>query len=261
MKPQLRIANVEVDTSRFDAAVRIGLRETKLSLAEFMRARMFFLLVLIYVLMPPRNVQTQRVRVANYLQQTIGDINAKSRKTGKRIGRSRLLRRVHLIVQARNAKEGKIGLYGKLMREAAGSFMRRSVGSVGYLKSGVVKALRIVSPGFNQFGGKRGTKKTGIHMVPGNAAAYRIAAQYQAEAANVAMHRGTRATYRPPEESHLTSSSVNIVAGVADSQVGKVDAMYTATARQAFADAAVELERHLGLVVENAAMQMGMEKR
>ena len=118
MRPQLRIANVEVDTSRFDRAVKIGLEQTTRSMAEFMRARMFFLLVRMFVLMPPRNVQTQRVRIANYLGQTLGDINSVSKKTGKRLGKTRLLRRVHLIVQARNAKEGKIGLHGATMREA-----------------------------------------------------------------------------------------------------------------------------------------------
>lgn len=257
MRPQLRIANVEVDTSRFDRAVKIGLEQTTRSMAEFMRARMFFLLVRMYVLMPPRNVQTQRVRVANYLQATIGDFNKIDKKTGKRFGRARLLRRVHLIVQARNAKEGKIALYGPTMREAAGSFMRKSVGSVGYLKSGVVKAIRKVSPKFKQFG--KADKKGNLHG--GNKAAQNLAFFYGAEQRNVAMHKGTNATYRPPENSFKSSSTVNIVAGVQDSQVSKVDAIYNATAQRAFADEAVELEKHLGLVVEDLAQQMGFEKR
>lgn len=256
MRPQLRIANVEVDTSRFDRAVKIGLEQTTRSMAEFMRARMFFLLVRMFVLMPPRNVQTQRVRIANYLGQTLGDINSVSKKTGKRLGKTRLLRRVHLIVQARNANEGKIGLHGATMREAAGKFMRRSVASVGYLKSGIVKAIRKVSPGFTQYG-----RTTGKNPFKGNAAAQRLASEYGAEQANVAMHKGTNATYRPPENSFKSSSTVNIVAGVQDSQVSKVDAIYNATAQRAFADEAVELEKHLGLVVEDLAKQMGFEKR
>lgn len=256
MRPQLRIANVEVDTSRFDRAVKIGLEQTTRSMAEFMRARMFFLLVRMFVLMPPRNVQTQRNRIANYLQATIGDINKINKKTGKRYGKTRLLRRVHLIVQARNAKAGNPALYGQTMREAAGNFMRKSVGSVGYLKSGIVKAIRRVSPGFSQYG-----RTTGKKPFKGNAAAQRLASEYNAEQANVSMHKGTNAEYRAPELSYKTSSYVKIVAGVADSQVGKVDAMYNATARRAFADEAVELERHLGIVVENLADQMGWEKR
>ena len=180
-----------VDSSRFDAAMKAYLLSTSRDLHKAINARFFFLMVRLFVLVPPKSPGQERRRIADYLGKPLGDVNRKSKKTGKRIGKSRLLRRVHLIAQAREAKAGRRGLYGEEMKAAASALMRKAIGSVGYLRSGVVKVIRIYNRGFTQFqspkwkplskpAGYKAPKKT-------NAALVALANQYGLPEENVAV--------------------------------------------------------------------------
>jgi hypothetical protein len=125
---------VTVDTSRFDAAWKEYLPKTKRSLADAVNARTFFLMLRLYCLLPPKSPQAARNKILDYYNRPVGS-PAFDKKTGKKVGRSRQLRLVHLIAQAKNAKAGNEGLYGQKMKDAAAKLRRRAAGSVGYLKS------------------------------------------------------------------------------------------------------------------------------
>lgn len=125
--------HMEVDTSRFDAALKEYLLSTKRDLHKAINARFFYLMVRLFVLVPPKSPGQERRRIADYFGTPLGDINRKDRKSGKKVGRSRIFRRVHLIAQARNQKQGGRGLYGERMKDAASELMRKAMGSVGYL--------------------------------------------------------------------------------------------------------------------------------
>jgi hypothetical protein len=114
------------------------------------------------------------------------------KKTGKAVGRARQLRRVHLIAQARNRKAGGIGLYGEKMKTASASLRRKAVGSVGYLKSGLIGAIKKLQGHFTQFGGS--SKKSKGKQISGNAAFMRLVREYGGleGTGNVARHRGAK---------------------------------------------------------------------
>ena len=149
--------NMTVDSGKFDLAMKQYLLTTSRDLHKAINSRFFYLMVRLFVLVPPKSPGQERRRIADYLGTPVGDINRKSKKTGKRVGTSRILKRVHLITQARAAKNptvnlnGGHGLYGKTMKKAASSFMRKAIGSVGYLRSAVVKSIRIYNRGFSQY--------------------------------------------------------------------------------------------------------------
>jgi len=164
------------------------------------------------------------------------------------------LRVVHLIAQAKNAKAGKPGLYGQDMRDAAGKLRRRAAGSVGYLKSCVTKAIKKLSPSFQQFGGTRRAKKgsAGVKSVAGNAALINLANQYGLPQENVAMHKGSSAYAYNAKSGFNPSSHVRMNIGLADNQVGTVEAIYSKAMQQAYNDEARELENHIAAALQAA---------
>jgi len=240
---------MDVDTSRFDAALKQYLLTTKRDLHKAVNARFFYLLVRLFVLVPPKSPSTERRRIADYLGQPLGDVNRKSKKTGKRIGRSRLLRRVHLIAQARENKSGRRGLYGKDMKEAASSLMRKSIASVGYLRSAVVKAIRIYNRGFTQFqsqkwkplvkpAGYKAPKKT-------NAALVALANQYGLPEENVAVHKGTKAHGVQAVPGWNPTAFVSMRSGISDNQYNRVAGIYNPAMQKALDDELAELTNHM----------------
>jgi len=240
---------MEVDTSRFDAALKQYLLSTQRDLHKAINARFFFLMVRLFVLVPPKSPGQERRRIANYLGTPLGDINRKSKKTGKRIGRSRLLRRVHLIAQSREAKAGRRGLYGEQMKAAASSLMRKSIASVGYLRSAVVKAIRVYNRGFTQFqspkwkplskpAGYKAPKKT-------NAALVALANQYGLPEENVAVHKGTRARGFQAVPGYNPTATIVMTAGIADNQYNRVAGIYHPAMQRALDDETAELTNHM----------------
>jgi len=240
---------MEVDTSRFDAALKQYLLTTRRDLHKAINARFFYLMVRLFVLVPPRSPGQERRRISDYLGKPLGDINRKSKKTGKRIGRSRLLRRVHLIVQAKEAQAGRRGLYGQEMKAMASSFMRKSIASVGYLRSAVVKAIRVYNRGFTQFdrpkwkplvkpAGYKAPKKT-------NAALVALANQYGLPEENVAVHKGTRARGFQAVPGYNPTATIVMTAGIADNQYNRVASIYNPAMQRALDDETTELTNHM----------------
>ena len=244
---------VTVDTSRFDAAWKEYLPKTKRSLADAVNARTFFLMLRLYCLLPPKSPQAARNKILDYFNRPIGARKV-DKKTGKFLGRSRELRLVHLIAQAKNFKAGNEGLYGPTMRTAAAKLRRRAAGSVGYLKSAVTKAIKKLSPSFQQFGGTRRAKKgsAGVKSVAGNAALISLANQYGLPQENVAMHRGSSAYSYNAKAGFNPSSYVRMNIGLADNQIGTVEAIYSRAMQQAYNDEARELENHIAAALQAA---------
>lgn len=240
---------MEVDTSRFDAAMKQYLLSTKRDLHKAINSRFFFLMVRLFVLVPPKSPGQERRRISDYLGKPLGDINRKSKKTGKRIGRSRLLRRVHLIAQAKEAKAGRRGLYGEEMKTMASALMRKSIASVGYLRSAVVKAIRVYNKGFTQFqaqkwkplvkpAGYKAPKKT-------NAALVALANQYGLPEENVAVHKGTRARGFQAVPGYNPTATIVMTAGIADNQYNRVASIYNPAMQRALDDETAELANHM----------------
>jgi len=208
-----------------------------------------------FVLIPPHRVQQKRDEIRAYLNQPIGDRRT-DKKTGKKVGKARMLRRVHLIAQARAKGTGKQGLYGEKMAKAAASLRRRAVGSVGYLKSGLIPAIRKFQGHFTQFGGS--SKKSKGKQISGNAAFMRLVREYGGlqGTGNVARHRGSKTDVwlaKPGFGGSKSEAWASISIGIADGQVQKVNEIYTTAATRAFRDEREEMERHLAEKLEKAA--------
>jgi hypothetical protein len=238
-----------VDTSRFDAAMKTYLLSTKRDLHKAINARFFFLLVRLFVLVPPKSPGQERRRIADYLGTPVGDINRKDRKTGKRVGKSRLLRRVHLIAQSKETKAGRRGLYGEEMKRAASAFMRKALGSVGYLRSMVVKGIRVYNRGFSQF---QSAKRKPLVKPAGykpprktNAALISLANQYGLPEENVAVHKGTKARGYEAIPGWNPTASLTMTAGIADNQYNRVAGIYNPAMQRALDDELKELEAHM----------------
>jgi len=243
------VVNMTVDSSKFDAAMKAYLLQTSRDLHKAVNSRFFYLMVRLFVLVPPKSPAQERIRIGDYLSKPMGDINRKSKKTGKRIGKSRLLRRVHLIAQSKEAKAGRRGLYGEEMKAAASALMRKAIGSVGYLRSGVVKIIRIYNKGFTQFqspkwkplskpAGYKAPKKT-------NAALVSLANQYGLPEENVAVHKGTKARGIQATPGFNPTASVVMTAGVADNQYNRVAMIYNQAMQKAMDDELAELTNHM----------------
>lgn len=257
---------MDVDTSRFDAALKQYLLTTKRDLHKAINARFFFLLVRLFVLVPPRSPGQERRRIADYLYKSVGDINRKDAKTGKRIGRSRILRRVHLIAQARQAREGGRGLYGKRMKNAATELYRKAIGSVGYLRSMVVKGIRVYNKGFSQFESAKRKKlkkpSTAKPLPPTNKALIALANQYGLPEENVAVHKGTRARGYEAVPGWNPTASITLTAGIADNQYNRVAGIYNPAMQRALNDELAELEAHMAealLIHGDELVQNGIE--
>lgn len=246
---------VTIEAEKFNEVMKRWLVTTSRELSVAVNARMAFLLMRMFVLIPPHRVQQKRDEIRTYFHQPIGD-RRKDKKTGKAVGRARQLRRVHLIAQARNAKAGKPGLYGEDMAKAAASLRRKAIGSVGYLKSGLIGAIRKFQGHFTQFGGS--TKKSRGKQISGNAAFMRLVDQYggMQGTGNVAKHRGAKfeaRTAKPGLSGGKTEAWMQVSIGIADDQVQKVDAIYATAATRAFRDEREEMERHLAEKLADAA--------
>jgi hypothetical protein len=156
---------------------------------------------------------------------------------------------VHLIAQSKEAKAGRRGLYGEEMKAAASALMRKAIGSVGYLRSGVVKIIRIYNKGFTQFqspkwkplskpAGYKAPKKT-------NAALVSLANQYGLPEENVAVHKGTKARGIQATPGFNPTASVVMTAGVADNQYNRVAMIYNQAMQKAMDDELAELTNHM----------------
>jgi len=99
---------LEDEAKKYMVASRKMQLASKKTLADATNRQMSFLLMRIFALLPPRRVQEQRAKIRAYLSARIGE--ARLNKNGKRVARAKLLRRDHLILQARRRKAGMKGL-------------------------------------------------------------------------------------------------------------------------------------------------------
>lgn len=245
-------ATVTVDTTEFHAAMREYLTLTKSTLAEATNRRMFFLLARVFVLLKPQQLQGFRNKVRDYLNEPIGERRF-DKKTGKKVGRGRVLRRVHLIVQAKQKQAGGKGLYGDEMKEAAAKFRRRAVGSVGYLKSGVAKAIKQLRGSFTQFGGR--TKKSGGRDIAPNAALVKLSGEYGTSMDNVAMHKGAKAYTTKAQPGFSPSTIADIAWNIKDGQDGNVSAVVNPAFQRAFDDEAKEMKAEIARRMQDISNQ------
>ena len=248
-------AVIDIETEKFNAVMKRWLVTSSRELSVAVNARMAFLLMRMFVLIPPHRVQQKRDEIRTYLNQPIGD-RRMDKKTGKKVGKARMLRRVHLIAQARAKGTGKQGLYGETMAKAAAALRRKAIGSVGYLKSGLIPAIRKFQGHFTQFGGS--SKKSKGKQISGNAAFMRLVREYGGleGTGNVAKHRGSKTDVwlaKPGFGGSKSEAWASISVGIADGQVAKVNEIYTTAATRAFRDEREEMERHLAEKLEAAA--------
>lgn len=232
--------------------MREYLTVTKSTLAEATNRRMFFLLARVFVLLKPHQLQSFRDKVRTYLNEPIGERRF-DRKTGKKVGKARQLQRVHLIVQAKRRAAGEKGLYGDEMKKAAGKFRRQAIGSVGYLKSGVAKAIKQIRGSFTQFGGR--TKKSGGRDISPNAALVKLANEYGTSMDNVAMHKGAK-VYTTKAQPGLSPQAIADMAwNIKDGQDGNVSAVVNPAFQRAFADEAIEMRTELARRMQEVTNQ------
>lgn len=248
-------AVIDIETEKFNEVMKRWLVTTTRELSVAVNARMAFLLMRMFVLIPPHRVQQKRDEIRTYLNQPIGDRRT-DKRTGKKVGKARMLRRVHLIAQARAKGTGKQGLYGQTMAKAAAALRRKAIGSVGYLKSGLIPAIRKFQGHFTQFGGS--SKKSKGKQISGNAAFMRLVREYGGleGTGNVAKHRGSKTDVwlaKPGFGGSKSEAWASISVGIADGQVAKVNEIYTTAATRAFRDEREEMERHLAEKLEAAA--------
>lgn len=241
-----------------DAWLLLSTRE----LSGAVNRRMFFLLVRVYSLLPPKSVDAQRAKIKAYLNTPIGyngGLRRIDKKTGKQIGKARQFTLANKIVNAKLGKAGSPGLYGDAMKKASASLRRRAIGSVGYLKSPVVKAIKSINGHFTQWGGqlRAGFKKSdrGKRTVSANAALVKIGAEYGISMAhgNVSMHKGAKSSTYPARPGINPTASAALSLGLAPGQEGKVGSIYDAAFSRAFSDERDEMLAHLSDVMDSTA--------
>jgi hypothetical protein len=250
---------VETEQVKFKEAMDKMLLLSKRELSVAVNARMSFLLMRVFVLLPPRRVQEARNKVRAYLNHAT-NLNQFSRKTGKKLGRQRILRRVHLIAQAKNKKAGKKGLYGITMRDAVAELRRKSINSVGYLKSALVPLIRKFNGHFKQFGTSqvRRNVSRGEVIRPGsnpNSAFTKLIGEYGLIGGhgNVGIHKGAKHSATPARPGVNPVATAAMTIGIADDQQSKVQAIYNEAMTTAFHDERKEMERQIAMRLQAAA--------
>lgn len=253
-------ATVTVDTTEFKAALREFAPLSRSTLADIVNRRAFFLLARVFVLLKPQQLQAFRNKVRAYLNEPIGERRF-DKATGKKVGRARILRRVHLIVQAKRRNAGEKGLYGDEMKEAAAKFRRQSIGSVGYLKSGVAKAIKQLRGTFTQFGRQEkiklqpGQVRRSSREIDGNAALIKLANEYGTSMDNVGMHKGAKAYTTKAQPGFNPTAIADIAWNIKDGQEGNVSAVVNHAFQRAFDDEATEMKAEIARRMQDLSNQ------
>lgn len=245
--------SLSVNTDEFKRVLNLWLLNSTQELSKAINRRMFYLLVRAYVLTPPRNPDEERRKIRAYMNVEPGPRRF-DKATGKLVGRKsgRVLRRVHLIAQAKNAAAGNKGLYGDDMRKAASKVFRRAVGSVGYMKAAVVAAIKKMNGHFTQWGGR--TRKSNGRDVSPNGALVRIAGQYGVTmaAGNVAVMKGAKASVTAASPGLSPVAQAVMTLGTTR-PVDEIAARMNPAMAQAIRDELEEMKAHIQDVVDDCA--------
>jgi hypothetical protein len=231
---------IQIDSREFQAAVKQALLSTSKELPKAITSRMFYLAVRLFAIMPPRNIQAAKQHIREYLNAPVGGTLARVSR-GEKVAKKRQLNRVHLIIQARRKAKGLKLLYGYDMKKESGKFRRRAIGSVGYLKSGIVRALRQLNGHFSQFG-KKATKRK--PELPPNAALSAIASQY-GSSGNVGIHKGSKGSGFPAKPGWNPTAHINLSMGIRDNQFARVSSRANNAMAKSIADEHAEIVGHL----------------
>jgi hypothetical protein len=256
MQPEFKL-----NWPEFNATLRAYIADSSRELSQILNSRLFYLLARAFLLLRPASPQTERNRIRDYLREPLGDVNKVSRKTGKKLGKTRLLRRVHLITQAKNRKAGNPGLYGDDMKKASAGVLRRSINSVGYLAAPVAKAIKKLQGHFSQFGGTAGSIG-GVRPYAANKALVALAEEYGiTDRSNVGLHKGAYSFIKQAKPEINPRASADMALAISDgNQMPKVDSKYNAAFGKAFADELGEMKRHIAKRMQEHANKFNARK-
>jgi len=260
---------LEFEVQKFNRVMDEWLNLTSRKAADAINSRMAFLLMRIFAILPPHNLKEERRRIRQYMNQPKGDTHksveiiftAAGRLVAYRAERKRKVaerpRLKNLIVQKKQRQKGRKGLYGQEMKLAAEKLLRRAVGSVGYLKSGLIKAIRKFNGHFTQLGGQK--RKDGQGKVSANQAFVKMLQEYghSASGGNVGVHGGSKTTTRlaKPTKTGLKEALASIDMQVAPDQLARVQLVYRQAAAMAFRDERMEMEMVIQRKLEEAASE------
>jgi len=231
--------SMRIDMTEFNAALREYIPTTKKELPDIMNERLAKVIERTWDAMPPNTpaaVSQKRFEIAQYLSEpraTYVKLATSGKRKGKFIrskAKGKQLMRVHLILQARRAKKGLKGLYGKAMRKASGAFRRKSAASAGFLKSHflpIIRTLNLVSKWKIPW-----WKTKGVSRWPGSAGYGKA---------------------NPAKLGWNPVASFDIQGQVRDDQIGKVQGMFNTALNGAFAAEARELSSHVARKMQRVA--------
>ena len=230
---------------------------TTRELSKALNARLFYMMLRFYALIPPMQVAAARQKVRVYLN-TVLSARTRTLKSGKiksRPARQQLNRAI-LIAQARRKKAGLAPFipseegFADKMSKAAAKIRRSGISGQGYLKSSVVKVLRALNGGFAQWGKRSGNGSP-------NAALAKIGAEYglDASAGNVGVFKNSKGAVQlaTPGVNPAAVASLNI--GLIDGNDAKVAAVMNPALSRAIADERAEMDRYLTAVAQDIAKQ------
>lgn len=151
---------IRIDTRELNRAIGMNVPLVKRGLAEEVNQRTLNATGRAFEALPPNGrsgASAARRRIKLYMSEPIST-RIKLARYGPRKGKfvragskKNQLRRVHLILQARRAKEGKPGLHGAEMRQRAGRFAARSQVGVGFMKSMFLPVLNSLNAVVTRF--------------------------------------------------------------------------------------------------------------
>ena len=249
----------KIETAEFKATLREWLSQTTRELSKALNARMFYLMLRFYLLIPPQQVTAARQKVRTYLNAVLSQ-RTRTTKTGKvkPLSKARQLQRVYLIAQSRRIKAGLPALipsmpnFAEEMKKAAGGIRRSGISGQGYLKSAAVKVLKQLNGGFAQWGQPpKGGKTPALTKpaVPPNAALAAIGAEYGLDpsAGNVGVFKNAKGSVALALPGISPAAVATLQIGLKDSggNEAKVSAIMLPAMSRAMDDERAEMERHL----------------
>ncbi len=259
----------KIETEAFQRSLRQWASTTTRELSKALNARLFYMMLRFYALIPPMQVAAARQKVRVYLN-TVLSARTRTLKSGKiksRPARQQLNRAI-LIAQARRKKAGLAPFipseegFADKMSKAAAKIRRSGISGQGYLKSSVVKVLKALNGGFAQWGfaaksGGKGSLGLTKPAVPPNAALAKIGAEYglDASAGNVGVFKNSKGAVQlaTPGVNPAAVASLNI--GLIDGNDAKVAAVMNPALSRAIADERAEMDRYLTAVAQDIAKQ------
>jgi len=137
---------IDIDTREFERALDTYFASTTKGLAEVLNQRAFNVAARTMDSMNPEpgTEDFMRAHIRSYMNAPVSDRIrfTKKGKSKRRGSKQNQLARVNLIIQARRAKMGLKGLYGKAMTDAEGRFKKSAQVGVGFLKSPYVAVIK-----------------------------------------------------------------------------------------------------------------------